>query len=438
MTNTAIVGTTSEAPGHDAELRRRRDAAPRSRYTVVVVNDHGFINGGQAKIAIDSAKALAASGLDVVFFTACGPVDEGLAKAGVEVVCLDQSDILSEPRRLLAAGRGLWNFTAARDLRALLEARDPRKTVVHCHGFAKALSPAIGPVVVGGPWAHVYTCHEYFLACPNGGFYDFQKNEICTRRALGPACLTTNCDVRRPAHKAWRVARQATLWSFGAMPRRLKHVIYVSETQRRVLERYMSPRTSLHYVQNPNTVAAKSRVRAEDNDIFLFVGRLSPEKGATVFARAAKIAGVRAVVIGDGAERAAIAAANPDAEMIGWVQPETVDVWMRQARTLVFPSLWYETDGLVVREALARGVPVICGSWTAAAEMLGGGAMGCLWPSASTSALADCLRAQASNEIIRRQSELAFSRRFFDMVEHVKRLRDIYSLALADIAGARP
>src|SRR5439155_1066552 len=46
-------------------------------------------------------------------------------------------------------------------------------------GQAKAVSDGTLP--------HVYTLHEYFLACPNGGFFDYQAQALCTRRPLGAA-----------------------------------------------------------------------------------------------------------------------------------------------------------------------------------------------------------------------------------------------------------
>ncbi|NCC35851.1 MAG: glycosyltransferase, partial [Chloroflexia bacterium] len=353
---------------------------------VIVINDHAHINGGQAKVAIESAKGLAGAGLEVTFFAACGPVDDSLQAAGVRVECLGQHDILSEPNRLTAATRGLWNRGAANALSRLLGHFDPASSILHCHGFAKALSPAIGPVVTGGPLAHVYTMHEYFLACPNGGFYDYQANAICRRKPLHAACLTTHCDVRRRSHKAWRVARQAVLWSLGAMPGALRDVIYISETQKRVMAPYLGPKTRLHYVPNPVAVGQHPRVQVEHNDTVLFVGRLSPEKGGLLFARAAKQAGVKAVLVGDGPEREAIAAANPDALITGWLTPDEVDDWLMRARCLVFPSLWYETFGLVVFEALALGIPVICGIWNAAAEAVEDGVTGLIVSDRSLSA----------------------------------------------------
>lgn len=87
-----------------------------------------------------------------------------------------------------------------------------------------------------------------------------------------------------------------------------------------------------------------------------------------MFAKAAREANVEAVFVGDGVEADAIRKVNPDARILGWQRSNEVAMWMRQARAVVFPSLWYEGQPLVPLEALAQGVPVICGDWSAAAE----------------------------------------------------------------------
>ena len=338
---------------------------------IIFVIDCAFINGGAAKVAIDEAKGLAASGRRVTFFAPCGPVDDGLLQAGVDVVCLHQPDILEDRNRLAALGRGLWNSVAARALAEIVANADPQRSVLHGHGFSRALSPAFGPVFTSGKLPHVYTMHEYFLACPNGGFYDYQRQEICHRRAMGVSCLVTNCDARHPAHKLWRVARQAVLWSGGHLPRGLRDVIYISRTQLDVMRPYLPETARLHSLANPIEVDQEAlRIRVEDSDIFLFVGRLAPEKGCVDFALAAKATGVRAVFLGTGPEEQAIREANPDAELIGWVTPAEVAQWMSRSRALVFPSLWYEGQPLVSMEALSKGLPVIVAKWNAAAEQI--------------------------------------------------------------------
>ena len=396
--------------------------------TVVVISDYGHINGGQAKVAIDSAKGLRGRGYEVVFFCAAGPVDPQLEASGVRVICLGQRDLLSESSVLTAMRQGLWNRKASLALSTLLQGLDPATSIVHCHGFAKALSPSIGPVIVNSPIPHVYTVHEFFLACPNGGFYDFQEQAICTRRAMSVSCLTTNCDVRRISHKAWRVARQAVLWSAGQMPRNLKNIIYISETERRVIEPYLSRETRIFSVPNPITVTKRPRAQIEKNDIFLFVGRLNPEKGGAMFAEAARQADVRAVFVGGGPEEEAIHRINPHAEIVGWVSPSEVETWLDRSRCLVFPSVWYETFGLIAYEAQARGVPVICGVWNAAAEGLSDQRSGIVYQAPTAEALAQALLKLKNGEAPI-DGEVIFNRYWsspFDMDAHLDKLCDVY------------
>ena len=338
--------------------------------SVVIVNDSAAINGGQAKVAVQSAIGLKKAGLNVTYFAASGPVSRALSDANVETFCLGQKDLISDPNRASAFYRGLWNPVTSKALKAQLDAFDPETTITHCHGFSKALSPSIGPVLTDGRIAHVFTMHEYFLACPNGAFFNFQKKQICQKRALSSSCIFTHCDARKASHKAWRLARQAMLWKRGKMPRDLQDVIYLSDTQLKTIRDYLPEETRMHFVANPTGPKADRRVQAEDNDIFLFIGRLAPEKGCTLLAQAAKMAGVKIVFVGEGAERDAILEANPEAVITGWLEPAEVEGWLRKARCLVFPSLWYETFGLTPREALNMGVPVICGAWTAACEYI--------------------------------------------------------------------
>lgn len=357
---------------------------------VIIANDFAFVNGGQAQVAIDNAIHLAGSGLEVVFFAACGPVDPRLRRPEIEVICLEHHDILSDPDRTRAIVRGLWNREVAGALHALCHASDPETSILHCHGFCKALSPSVGPVLTSGPLRSLFTMHEFFLACPNGGFFDYRAGEICTRRAMGLSCLTTNCDVRNYAHKGWRVIRTAILNNRAGLPGRLRDVIYISELQRRIMAPYLAAGTHLHHLPNP-VPSADHQVDAASNSAFLFIGRLSPEKGGLRFAEAARKAGAKAVFVGDGPEADSIASANPDAIITGWLDRGAVDEWLEQARCLVFPSTWYETFGLVVYEALQRGIPVICGTWTAAAEVVRHGETGLLLQRPDTDELAEAI-----------------------------------------------
>ena len=376
--------------------------------SVVILSDHGHINGGQAKVAIESALHLKRRGLDVCFVAGTGPLDERLPKAGIECHVVGAYDILSDPSRLRAGARGIWNRDAARVLANCLASRDPRSTVVHTHGWAKALSPSIGPVIARSGAAHVYTLHEYFLACPTGGFYHHGAAAICTRRPLGFDCLTTGCDPRSNAHKAWRVFRQAVLRTAAGLPANVREIIYLAPEQRSIMAPHMSPDARWHYLPNAVGPRPLERVAAEQNGPLLFIGRLSPEKGAEVAARAARLAGVPIAFCGDGECEEAVRQANPDALMLGWLAPDELSGWMRRARGLVFPSLWYECYPLVVADALRIGLPVIVSTSSVATSSIADGVDGLHCLGGDVDAWADAMRQFKSDELVRSLSQAAF------------------------------
>jgi len=375
---------------------------------VVVVNDHGHINGGAAKVAIESALWLRERGLDVSFVAGTGPMDPRLETAGVECVIIADSDVVNDSNRLRAIQRGLWNREAAKALQQHLRRLDPGSTVVHLHTWSKALSPSIGPVLTRSRAAHVATLHEYFLACPNGAFYDYTAGQICTKRALGTACLSTQCDARHFAHKAWRVARGGLLWSAGHLPRDLREVIYISPKQRTIIGDYFPEETRWHHLPNAVDPAPETRVPVEDNDVFLFIGRISPEKGALVAAKAARLAGARIVFAGEGSDLENVRAVHPGAEMLGWIGKEELAQWMRRARCLVFPSLWHEGYPLVVVDALRQGVPVLTSDATVATAVIEHGVTGLHVPAGDVEAWADAMEQMTSDKTVQGMGEAAF------------------------------
>ncbi len=396
----------------------------------VIVYDYGSINGGAAQVAIASALALQRAGVEVDYFCAVGPTATAFHGSGVRVHCLGQHDVLADPDRLGAATRGLWNREASRALRSLLETCDPRSTVVHVHGWTKALSASVFDAIATLHIPAVTTLHEFFAACPNGGFFDYQQQRICSRRALSADCIATHCDARSYPQKLWRVARQAIAQRAGGVPAAMRDVIYISDLSRRLLAPYFDSATRWHFVRNPVEVEPQPRARAESHRRFLFVGRLSPEKGAEQFAAAAVAAQVPARIVGDGELRPRITQRWPAIESSGWLDPPAVSAEMRASRALVFPSLWYETQGLVVQEALAHGVPVIVADHTAACEAVLDGHNGVLFRQGDVTSLVRAFARMADDVAVADLSRHAHADYWAappTLQTHVERLIAVYT-----------
>ena len=120
----------------------------------------------------------------MIYFCAVEPIDQELRQNGVEVVCTGQQEILKDSNRMRAATQGIWNFKAAAMLDKLLANLPAKGTIVHLHGWTKALSSSLMPVIFRHQVPSIITLHDYFISCPNVGFYNYQTQKSCGLKPL--------------------------------------------------------------------------------------------------------------------------------------------------------------------------------------------------------------------------------------------------------------
>lgn len=402
---------------------------------VILILDTAFVNGGQAKVAIDSALGLKAMGHDPVIFAGVGPVAREMLDAGIAVRCLDQSELVSDGNVLKAAWRGIHNAGAAEALERLLSQETGGETVVHVHAWAKALSSSIAGPIARSRLPCVYTMHEYFLLCPNGGFYNYQKHEHCPLTPMSAACIATHCDARTYLRKTWRVVRTGVMKYVHHMPETLRDVICFHPFQREIIAPHLHAGTRLHEVANPIEVENLGPKADPASGEIIFLGRISMEKGVFVFAEAARLAGITPVFVGDGPLSGELQKRYPEAQVLGWHDAAGVRKRLREARVLVFPSLWYEGQPLTVLEALALGTPVIAADSCAGRESVVDGETGLWFRQADAADLADKLRLMQDDALVTRMSNAAHARYWadpFTLERHCNRLLEVYGGLLAE------
>jgi glycosyltransferase involved in cell wall biosynthesis len=421
-----------------AASRPRRALSLAPPLTVAICLDHASVTGGQSMVAFDSARGLKAAGHRPIVFAAAGPVDPSLEAAGVEVVCLGQHDILDNPSRARAAIQGLWNRPAARALAGLLANLPRERTLVHVHGWAKALSPAIAVPIARSGLPAVATLHEYFQFCPNGGFFDYPAGRPCAREPMSFACVTCNCDSRSYAQKLWRCARHVGMRQIADLPAVFDDYILISKFQREIVAARLPAAARLHEVSNPIDAAdlgAKSEPASGD---VVFVGRIASEKGPLLFAEAARRAGLAPVFIGDGPIAGQLAAAYPEARILGWKPKTEVLARMRAARALVFPSLWYEGQPLTVMEAKAMGTPVVVSDGCAGREEIEDGVAGLWFANGQPEALARALGRLKDDALTAKLSAGAYHAYWSNpptLKRHVQAILGVYEQALTRCAA---
>jgi glycosyltransferase involved in cell wall biosynthesis len=159
-----------------------------------------------------------------------------------------------------------------------------------------------------------------------------------------------------------------------------------------------TPPPSPHYVRAP-----------AERPLFVFVGRLSREKGVASLIRAfartrESVPSAELRIVGDGEERASLerlsASLGLDAAVTfhGSLSLTGVEQELAVAWASVAPSLWAEPLGLAAAEAVVRGVPVIASSIGGLAEIVEHGRSGLLFPNGDEAALARCLEEVATGQ----------------------------------------
>jgi len=337
---------------------------------VVTVCDPGHVDGGAPKVAITAARGLADAGHEITFIYAVAPASKALKHPRIHLEHLDFDSVWNKSNPFAAAAQGIWNSAAARKFADVLRPMNPANTIVHFHQWTKALSPSVLPVPSRFGISSIVSLHDYFLACPNGAYYKFPAGAPCSLTPMSAACLTSACDSRGAMYKGVRVLRQhATRQALKEAGSSLS-LLNVSQFAQNMIDKFIPGihrrfvvRSPIEQIMTPPTVVT-------ENTDFLFVGRITVEKGIRQLVRAALETGLPLTLAGEGPLLNEVRDTADNIRCAGWLNQNDLVQTMSKARALIFPSTWYETGGLVVLDAMAQGIPVIVSNRTAPVEYI--------------------------------------------------------------------
>jgi glycosyltransferase involved in cell wall biosynthesis len=162
-------------------------------------------------------------------------------------------------------------------------------------------------------------------------------------------------------------------------------IVCISHAQRRAAPGLPVARV-IHHGLDASAFAFGDGSGDEDGEYFLFLGRMSPEKGVHYAVEVARKAGVRVLLAAkmrEGQERAyfderVAPLLGPDAVYLGEVPHERKLELLAGARALLFPICWNEPFGMVMLESMACGTPVIAFPNGAVPEVVNDGHTGFL------------------------------------------------------------
>ena len=285
------------------------------------------------------------------------------------------------------AATTLWSRRTADDMAREFAGGDV--DIVHCHNTFPLVSPSVYWAAHRAGVPVVQTLHNFRLLCPQAML--LRDERICE------ACLG-HVPWRAAVHACYRGSRaqSSVLAGMLTLHRALgtyrdKIAIYValSEFGRRKFIDGGLPAGRIRV--KPNFVDLPEEPPAGPRSGFLFVGRLSPEKGVSVLADAAqRLAGIPIRVAGSGPAEAALGGIRGVA-LLGALPIGQVVAEMHRARALVLPSVWYEGFPRTLVEAFACGLPVIASRLGALEELVEHGVTGLLSEPGDPAALAQAM-----------------------------------------------
>lgn len=212
-------------------------------------------------------------------------------------------------------------------------------------------------------------------------------------------------------------------------------MIVVSDFSRRILSPFLPKGTRVHHVRNMIEMTRAEPVESASNKPFVMVGRLSREKGPHLLAAVAHRAGWPVRFVGEGESAAEVRRLAPTATLTGWLSRERVTQELAGARALIFPSLWYETEGLVVLEAAALGVPAVVADSCAARDLVIDGETGLYFRGGDEVSLQSAMARLQDDQFVRRLGRAAH-RHYWSQPRlrenHIADLEEVYAQVLSD------
>lgn len=273
-------------------------------------------------------------------------------------------------RKLLGGVLSLFNPVSF--LRVVREIRRDRPDVLHIHNLFSTATPAVIWAAIFCHVPVVMTLHNFRLLCPSATLLHDGKIYEKSLHVFFPWDAVKKRVYRGSLAQTFALALTTTVHRCLGTWNRVARFIVLSDFSRsKFLESHLGVPAN-HYVVKPNFVPDRG-YSLEKGKEFLFVGRLSPEKGLPVLLQAFEGTPYLLAIVGDGPLRSEVDAAVACCSNLRYLGPQgsaEVLQLMRNARALIFPSICYETFGMVAIEAFSTATPVIGSRLGTMAELI--------------------------------------------------------------------
>lgn len=369
---------------------------------ILMINKFYYIKGGSETYLFNLKKILEKNGHKVIPFAMKDEKNEysEYEKYFINNIDYNKGNLLT---KISNATKIIYNFDAKRKLEELLQVEKP--DVAHLHLFQHQISPSILKVLKKYNIPIVYTVHDLKPVCLN---YKMLNNNGLCEKCISQSyiqCLKNKCVKNSYLFSAINVIE-------GYLHKYLKSYelidIFITPSQFYKNKLIQAGIQNNKVVHIPNFInLEKFSPEYESQDYFIYVGRLSDEKGIETLIKSMKYVKKSVLkIIGTGPlkeelEKLVFDEKIENVEFLGFKSGEILKNIIRHSKFVIIPSEWYENGPMSVIEAMALGKPIIGSNIGGIPEMITNEINGCLFEPRDCKELSECI-----NNLLKDESRL--------------------------------
>jgi len=309
---------------------------------ILVANKYLYPRGGDCIYTLRLMKLLAKSGHTVIPFSMQHPEN---IKTEYDRYFVPHIDFREELKRfgvgniVRVISRSIVNTQALRLFEDLI--RKTKPDVVHLNNIHHQLTPAIATVPSKYGIPVVWTLHDYTFYCPDSTF--LRRGEICTKCARGNYAQAVIHRCKKGSLGASLLAAlECTLFKPRRLSKFVNRFICPSRFVADTMVEHGLPADKVTIIPNCLEI---HQPHSKGEDYFLYVGRLSAEKGVSILLDAiTRLRRGRLLIAGDGAQRdylhrycQQLKLSNVD--FLGQQAPDRVRELLSGCRAFIVPSI---------------------------------------------------------------------------------------------------
>lgn len=267
----------------------------------------------------------------------------------------------------------IWNILAAYKVKKKLKQFQP--DIIHIHNWHFASGPLIMRSISKKKIPFIITLHNYRLLCPSAIF-------LCNGKIFRNS-ISSNFPWTAIKNKVYRNSYIQTFWlafivwfhkKIDTWDRANRYIVLTEFARKIYISSHININNNKFIIKQNFSKKSISNFEYKNKiGEFLFIGRLSQEKGIDCLIQAFKGTNYIINIGGDGPLKEKIIDASklfPNIKYLGKLNETQVIKYLNEMEALILPSVCYEGMPMTITEAFSVGVPVIASNLGAMSSMI--------------------------------------------------------------------